>query len=166
MRLLVVHPMPSARPVPLLHPVLACGALVAVLDLGLAVAWWRMEGVAATRTLQAIAEWVMGPAAYAGGSATAFAGALLYGVLMCALAALYRVLARAFPLLLRRPVLCGALYGIAMYLLVFGVAVPALIGRPAFSPPHWMAVCALAYMFLIGVPCAWFARLPASRQAR
>ena len=166
MRLLVVHPMPSVRPVWLPHPVLACGALVTVLDLGLAVAWWRTQGVPATQTLQAIAEWVMGPAAYLGGIATAFAGALLYGALMCALAALYRALARAFPLLLHRPVACGALYGIAMYLLVFGVAVPALIGRPAFSPPHWMAVCALAYMFLIGVPCAWFARLPASRQAR
>ncbi|WP_407354250.1 hypothetical protein [Luteimonas sp. R10] len=142
------------------HPIWLCGVLTATLDLGLAIAFWAAEGVSAGRVLQGVAAWVLGPAAYSGGAATALLGTLLYTGLMCALAAGYRVLARRHGALLHRPLLGGALYGAAAYLLIFGLAVPALTSAPAFTRPDWALVCLLAYMFLIGVPCALFARLP------
>lgn len=141
-------------------PVLACGALTTGLDLAVAVAYWTSRGSSGERVLQSIAGWLLGPSAYAGGWVTALAGAALYLCLMCAVAAGYRRLVARHPDLHRRPVLHGALYGATMYLLVFGVVVPALTLRPAFGPPDWIAVCALAWMLLIGVPCALFARVP------
>lgn len=142
------------------HPVLLCGALTTVLDLALAIAFWAAEDVSAGRVLQGVAAWGLGPAAYAGGATTALFGVLLYTGLMCALAAAYRGLARRHDALLRRPLLGGALYGAAAYLLIFGLVVPALTSAPGFVRPDWAVVCLLAYMFLIGVPCALFARLP------
>ncbi|NZA26673.1 hypothetical protein H0E84_09770 [Luteimonas sp. SJ-92] len=142
------------------RPVLLCGIVAATLDLAVAIAFWAAEGMPAGRVLQAIAAWLLGPAAYSGGTATALFGVLLYTGLMCALAAGYRGLARRHGALLRRPLLGGALYGAAAYLAIFGLAVPVLTSAPAFVRPDWTLVCLLAYMFLIGVPCALFARLP------
>ena len=146
---------------PGLHPAVACGLLAATLDLTLAGAWWAAEGVPPVRVLQAVAEWAIGARAYGMGMASAAFGVVFYAALMCVLAALYRGLSRGFPVLLRHAVACGAAYGLAMYLLLFGAILPALVGRPLFGPQAWMAACMLAYMFLIGVPCALFARVPA-----
>lgn len=158
MHAIAFHALPRApRSRRTLNGVLACGTLAAGLDLGLAMLWWHPLGVAPARVLQSIAEWTIGPSAYAGGAATAVLGLLVYWALMCALAAGCRVLARRIPLLARHPLPCGALYGLAAYVAIFGFLVPASIGRPAFGPPAWAMACALAYAFLIGVPCAWFA---------
>ncbi len=166
MRLLAIPSAADALPRPALHPVLACGLLAASLDMALAFAWWLPRGTSPVQVLQSIAAWFAGPAAYAGGAATALAGGLLYVGLMCALAAGYRGLARSLPLLRRHPLPCGALYGALAYLLVFGALVPALTRHTAFAgSAGWNAVCLLAYAFLIGVPCACFARLPARRAA-
>jgi hypothetical protein len=148
------------------HPAIACGVIIAALDLGLAIAWWRQEGVSGTRVLQSIAEWGMGPFAYDGGILTAVVGLLLYAALMCVLAALYRLLAGTCPWLGRHPAISGALYGVTMYLLVFGLAVPALVDRQVIGSPEWTLVCILAYMFVIGIPCALSARIPWRTAAR
>lgn len=140
-----------------LDDVLACGAITAGLDLGLAMLWWHPLGVAPARVLQSIAEWTIGPSAYAGGGATAALGLLVYWAIMCMLAASFRILAKRIPFLKQYPLPCGALFGLAAYVAIFGFLVPASIGRPAFGPPAWAMTCALAYAFLIGVPCAWFA---------
>jgi hypothetical protein len=158
-------PFHAALP-PGLHPAVACGLLATVLDLALAIVWWAFEGMPPQRVLQSIAEWVLGARAYGMGMASAVFGAALYATLICAIAAAYRGLAQRFPALSRRPLLYGSAYGLAMYFLVFGALVPALLQRPAFGGPAWMVACMLAYMFLIGVPCALFARIPAQRGRR
>ena len=145
------------RALPPLLAVLACGLLTSTLDLGLAFAWWAHEGVSAARILRGIAAWTLGPGARDGGVATALYGLAFYVVLMCWLAATYRLLACKFPRITHAPVTHGALYGLAAYLLLFGAILPALTQRDAFGPPAWALVCALAWMFLIGVPCALFA---------
>jgi hypothetical protein len=145
----------AARPIPWLL-LAALGA--AALDLGFAVSFWASEGVPAIRVLQSIATWVLGRAAFEGGMATAALGTLLYVALMWTLAVLYRGLTRRFPQMLRQPIRFGLAYGALMYGLVFHICVPLLTAAgPASQRPDWIVACVVAYMVLVGLPCAWAA---------
>jgi hypothetical protein len=89
---------------------------------------------------------------------TAVLGVLLYGQLLWGVATLYDALARRYPLLWRRPLACGAVYGIAAYVAIFQLLAPALTGmRPAVAP-LWTATCLLAYATVVGIPCALCSR--------
>jgi hypothetical protein len=146
----------AARPVPWL---LLAAIAAAALDLGFAVLFWAVEGVPAVRVLQSIATWLLGRAAYQGGIATAVLGTLIYIALMWALALLYRGLSRSFPRLLRQPIRFGLAYGALMYGLVFHIGVPLFTAAgPSSQRPDWIVACVVAYMVLVGLPCAWAAR--------
>jgi hypothetical protein len=152
----------ATRPLPWL---LLAAVAAAVLDLGFAVLFWAAEGVAPIRIPQSIAGWLLGRAAYQGGIATAVLGTLVYTALMWALALLYRGLSRAFPRLLRQPVRFGLAYGALMYGLVFHIAVPLFTAAgPSSQRPDWIVACAVAYMVLVGLPCAWAARRAADSE--
>ncbi|KAF1716608.1 hypothetical protein [Pseudoxanthomonas wuyuanensis] len=151
----------TARPVPWL---LLAAVYATALDLGFAALFWAGEGVAAIRIPQSIASWLLGRAAFDGGLATAMLGTLVYLALMWALAALYSRLSRIFPRLLRQPNRFGLAYGALMYGLVFHVGVPLLTAAgPASQRADWIAACVLAYMVLVGLPCAWASRWAAGR---
>lgn len=153
-------PLSPALPVLFWLVLLATGA--AMLDLGLAVAWFGARGVPAERVFQSMASWVLGRSAYHGGIATVVFGGLFYTGVVAAVMAWYRVLARRWPLLLARPLSLGALYGGLMYLLIFLLIVPHVTAAsPAPHPLAWHALCVAAYALLVGIPAALLARLPA-----
>lgn len=146
----------SAIPFPWL---LLGGYTVAAFDLIFAIVWWAPHGVPATRILQTIAVWVLGPAAYAGGMASALLGAVLYGHLMWGIVAFYNWLAKRHPVLLRHPVSCGAAYGVLAYVFIFHCLGPLLSGTAAdYSDAGWIAACVAVFMTLVGIPCALFSR--------
>lgn len=136
------------------------GVLVGSADLVFAAAYWAPQGLPPIRIPQSIAAWILGAdVAHAGGWITALAGMVLYFYLTTSMVAGYHVLSRRHAVMLRRPLLAGALYGAAMYVLLFKVAVPLWRGMPAPAEPvAWTIACTLAYMVLIGIPCALFAR--------
>lgn len=159
-------PFPSARPdglgsLSLIGPfwLIAGGVLAAMLELGFAIAWWAPQGGSATRVLQSVAAWWIGRDAFAGGASTALLGGLLYCQMMIAVVALYAFAAQRWPLLLQRPLLCGSAYGAAMYVLALEVAVPLFAAYPAGDRSlAWRLACLVAYMLLVGVTAALFAR--------
>lgn len=151
------------RPLPWL---LIGGYTVAALDLLCAAVYWAPHGVGAGRILQTIATWCLGPAAYTGGLASAAFGAVFYGHLMWGVVALYHALARRHPVLLRRPILCGAGYGAIAYFAIFAGLAPLLTGKPAnLGDAPWILTCIVVYTTLVGIPCALFSRAAAARHA-
>lgn len=136
------------------------GAAAAVADLALAALYWSGHGSTGLRVLQSIAAWAMGPAAYQGGWASAGFGVLLYIGTLSAVMAAYQHLSRRFHVLVRRPVLCGALYGALMYWLIFHLFVRYFSAAVTHALPwQWEALCYAVYIGLIGVPCALLARM-------
>lgn len=136
------------------------GYTVATFDMLFAIAYWAPHGVSATRILQTIATWVLGPAAYSGGTTSALLGAALYGHLMWGVVAFYNWLGKRHPVLLRRPVPCGAAYGVLAYAFIFHVMGPLLSGTAAdYSDAGWIAACVVVFMILVGIPCALFSRM-------
>jgi hypothetical protein len=136
------------------------GTALALLDLAFAMAFWAWHDVPPIRIPQSIAAWVIGlPTAHAGGMATAMLGLLLYVGVVCAVVATYRAASRAWPVLWQRPLRCGPVYGLLMYVLIFELAVPSL--SLAGATPRrldWTIACVIGYMLLIGLPTALIAR--------
>lgn len=143
---------------------LLAGLWAASADLTVAAVYWAPQGLRPERLLQSVASWTLGNDALAGGAVTAAYGALFYWCAMSLFASAYRLASHACPKLLRRPILCGALYGALVYGLVFNVLLPLFSASPSYSEPHgeWELVCLLTFSTLIGIPFAVFARLAAS----
>jgi hypothetical protein len=117
------------------------------------------RGVLPSRVLQSVASGLLGNDAYQGGAPTAALGlALHFGIALVA-AAVYYLASRYLPVLVRRPVLCGAAYGAAIFAFMNLVVIPlSRIGpRPA---PVFIVLSTglLVHMFLIGVPIAFASR--------
>ena len=136
------------------------GLSVGSADLLFAMAWWAQSGAPPARILQSIWAWIVGrDAAFAGGAASALAGAALYYALMSSIVAIYHGVAREQRVLRERPVLAGALYGSAVFVVVHLVIVPLFSAAPPkHFPLDWNLACLLAHMVLIGIPAAWMAR--------
>ncbi|GAA5071757.1 hypothetical protein [Lysobacter panacisoli] len=136
------------------------GLAVGSLDLVFAIAWWAPSGTAPIRIPQSIASWVIGrDAAFAGGMTTALFGALLHYYVMTAIVAIYHVAARDNPVLRRRPLLMGALYGALWFTVIHVIAVPMF----SAAPPRrflldWNLACLLVHMVAVGIPAALMAR--------
>src|SRR3546814_15823867 len=139
--------MPSMLSAPTLHSVmrdrvrplprlLLGGYTVATLDMLCATAYWAPHEVLASRVLQLISAWFLGPAAFSGGIATAAPGAFLYGYPMWGVVALYHANARRRPVLLRRTILCGAAYGAIAYFGYFAGPESLLTGQRANTAHH------------------------------
>ena len=135
------------------------GYVAALLDLSAAAAYWVPRGLPLRRIPQGIASWLLGPAAFSGGAFTAVLGFLLYGQLLWGVATLYDAIARRHPVLLRRPLACGALYGLVAYVAIFQVLAPLLTGARPAAGPAWTGTCLLAYAAVVGIPCALFSRV-------
>ena len=79
---------------------------------------------------------------------------------------MYWLASRLWPVLMRRPIVCGALYGIGVYLVMNYVVIPlSATSRPRFLL-SWVVCSLIVHAFLIGVPAAFFARTALEAKAK
>jgi len=157
----------GSRPLPAWAWVACGGVAIGLSDLAFAALYWFLHsGLAPIRVPQSIAGSVLGTAAArAGGIATALAGAALYCVVAAAMVAGYLRLSAWRPAVHARVAFSGAMYGLAMYVLLFRIALPLAVPdrSPASAMPlSWTAACLAAYAG-IGIGCALLARAKAAR---
>lgn len=149
---------------------LALGTLtVGTLDLLDAFVFFGLRGVQPHRILQGIAGGLLGPASFQGGSATVALGLVLHFFIAFCIVATYLTASRRWPVLVTRPLLYGALYGVSAYLVMSRVVVP-LSGAGGGAPTLPVMVNGvLIHIFGVGIPSALAARAaaaPAYRTAR
>ena len=82
---------------------------------------------------QSVAAGLLGKSSYEGGPATALLGLLLHFLIAFFMALVYVRAARRLRVLAQRPLVMGALYGIALYLAMNFVVVP--LSAIGFRPP-------------------------------
>lgn len=149
----------TARPV-FWPQVLLGGLLVAIGDIVFATTvWFSWDAAGIERVFQTIAVGVLGQASYDGGASSATLGAALHVLMAVSFVAIYTLVARANPALLRRPIALGMAYGVVLYVVMNFVVMPlSRVGRsPSFAHPDTILYSVLAHM-LFGVICVWFAR--------
>lgn len=145
---------------------IALGALaVGALDGLDAIVVWALRGVGPQRVFQGIAAGLLGPDAFQLGAPAAALGLALHFLIATAVVAVYVLASRKRPALLRRPVLGGAGYGVAVWLVMNFAVIPLAFDRaPRFSAAM-VANGLFAHVFLVGLPAAWAARRAARRAA-
>jgi hypothetical protein len=142
-----------------LSPVLLGGALAGTLDIVYACVFWAVKAdVPARRIFQSVAAGLLGRASFDGGWRTALLGLVLHYGIALTMAATYALAAARRPVLVRRPVLLGAGYGLVLYAVMNYLVVPLSRAGTGSRDPLWTGLSILVHMFLIGVPIALFAR--------
>jgi uncharacterized membrane protein YagU involved in acid resistance len=116
------------------------------------------NGTTPIRIFQSIAAGLLGRASFSAGLHSAALGAILHYVVAAGIATTYIVASGWMPVLKRRWVLCGALYGICAYFFMNLVVIPlSAIGpqRLTLSPPFFNGI--FIHIFGVGLPTAWVA---------
>jgi uncharacterized membrane protein YagU involved in acid resistance len=114
-----------------------------------------LRGVGPVRVLQSVASGLLGRAAAEGGLATAALGALLHFLIAFIWAAVYWLASRRLKVLVERPVVCGLLYGVLVYFLMYFVVLPlSAIYFPLTRTASSILLNAAGHMLLVGLPIA------------
>jgi hypothetical protein len=100
------------------------GLVAGALDISFAFIFYGLHGASPAGILRGIAGGVLGPGANTMGGWSVVLGAVLhFSICVCA-AFVYLRVSRNFPLLIRQPWLCGAAFGVAMYIFMHFVVIP------------------------------------------
>ena len=139
------------------------GLVVGGLDLVDAIVFFGTLGATPVRILQSIAAGLLGRDASRGaGLASAALGLALQLFNGFLIVAFYYLASRVFPILTRRPVIGGLVYGPLVHLFMYFVVIPlSAIGKPSNSPAI-MANGLLGHALLVGLPAALVSRRAAS----
>jgi uncharacterized membrane protein YagU involved in acid resistance len=128
-----------------------------VLDIAAVFAFWLARGVPPDAILRSIATSVLGEAAMSGGAGAAALGLALHVFVSFLFAAAYVIAALRLPVLKRRPVTFGVLYGALAYVIMtFGVVPMSLATFGQSWPPPLLNLAASVsiHLFLFGLPIA------------
>jgi hypothetical protein len=135
--------------------VVAGGLIAGTLDIVYACVYWALKrDVPAQRILQSVAAGLLGEASFDGGWATAALGLTLHYLIAVSMSVVYYLAARRLPLLRRRPLVCGAGYGLLLYAVMNYVVVPLSAAGPGSKDPLWIALTIAVHALLIGIPIA------------
>jgi hypothetical protein len=135
------------------------GLLAGVGDIAFAFVTAGLSGVGPVRVLQAVAGGLLGRTALAGGLAAAALGAVLHFFIAFVWAAVYWLASRRLRVLVRRPFVCGLLYGAVVYFFMAFVVLP--LSAIYFKPSRELSsilLNAAGHMLLVGLPIALAAR--------
>jgi hypothetical protein len=142
-----------------LDTILYGGLAVGVLDGLFALVFYGLIlGVKPLRIFQSVASGLLGRASYEGGTRTFLLGVLLHFVVAFCIAAVYYLLSLKLPVLVRRAVVSGLVYGLLAYLVMNYVVVPLSAIGPRPTPLSAFLPAFIAHAFLVGLPVALLAR--------
>ncbi len=150
------HPSEGSRAA---RAILWGGLLAGVGDIAFAFVVNGLRGVGPVRVLHSVAGGVLGPAAREGGLASAALGGVLHFLIAFCAAAVYWLASRGLGVLVRRAVVCGLLYGVAVYIFMSFVVVP--LSAAYYTPsraPSALLLNSAGHMLLVGLPIALAAR--------
>jgi hypothetical protein len=127
--------------------------VVGILDISSALIVWWTRNMTPARGLQGIAAGLLGPKSTQGGIATAMLGLAIHFFIALAVVTIFYLASQKIPLLIQHPVICGLLYGIAVYLVMYWIVLPMTF--PTFHHRLGNDLPAIAiHIALIGLPTA------------
>lgn len=141
------------------HAILWGGLAAGILDLTFAITYSSLRGSTPLRLLHSVASGVLGAAAFDGGRGAAALGVLLHFTIAFGACTVFFLASRRLPLLVARPVVCGALCGIAVYFFMQLVVLPlsAVPWTPTFTVRGIVSGFA-AHVLCVGLPIALLVR--------
>ena len=139
--------------------VLLGGLVAGTFDITYACTFWYLKrGVLPTRVFQSVASGLLGDASFTGGGRTAALGLVLHYFIATCMAITYYLFARKWADLWQKPWVYGPLYGVLLYGIMNYIVVPLSAANPGSRNLTWVLLSIAVHAFLIGTPCALFAR--------
>lgn len=141
----------SAKKSHALAAIFAAGVVAGLCDITAAFVTWAPRGIMPSRILKGIASGLLGPQAFKGGIATAALGLALHFLIAVSAAAVFYAASRKLSFMTRRPILCGVLYGVAVYFVMYWIVMP--LSR--FHPGHTLSssiVAIVTHIVCVGLP--------------
>ncbi|MBV8855585.1 MAG: hypothetical protein JOZ02_01370 [Acidobacteria bacterium] len=131
------------------------GLLAGLGDITFAFVVNGLRGAGPVLVLQSVASGLLGAAAKEGGWATAALGGVLHFLIAFIWATVFWLLSRQLRFLVQHPVVCGLLYGFAVYAFMYLVVLPlsAAYFKPTFTP-YTVSLNGAGHMLLVGLPIA------------
>lgn len=138
-----------------LKTILLATAVAGTLDILAAII---QAGGAAGSVLRSVAAGPLGDGAAAGGTGMALAGLVIHFLLMAVIAAVFVFAAARLPILRRRPLIWGPLYGLCVWVVMYLIVLPARwpAGFPLTDPVQ-IAWAIAFHTLLVGLPIALIA---------
>jgi uncharacterized membrane protein YagU involved in acid resistance len=124
------------------------------MDITAALLVYGSMGLPPLRLLQGIAGGILGPKTFAGGPATAVLGLFLHFVIAFGAATVYFATSRTLPILLQQAVLCGALYGIAVYFFMNRIVIPLSRATKYPFSVKMTLIGVIIHIVCVGLPIA------------
>jgi hypothetical protein len=139
--------------------VLLGGLVAGTFDITYACTFWYLKrGVLPTRVFQSVASGLLGDRSFTGGWRTAALGLVLHYFIATSMAVTYYLFARKWSELWGKPWVYGPLYGVLLYGIMNYIVVPLSAANPGSRNLTWVLLSIAVHAFLIGTPCALFAR--------
>jgi len=133
--------------------ILLGGLIAGTLDITAAFVSSGLQGRSPMIVLQAVASGVLGESSFRDGSSSAALGLMSHFLIAFGAAAVYYAASRKLKFLVQRAIVCGPLYGVAIYLFMNFVVVPlsAVPFKFKYAPSAVMIGLAV-HMLCIGLP--------------
>jgi hypothetical protein len=145
---------------PAIKTVLTAGLVAGTLDLALAISYFAVTVHAPIVAVPlAVASGLLGRQAYSLGTPAAVLGIALHFFIALTVAGIYFAASRTLRILTRRPIVCGAAYGIGVFLVMQYIVLP-LSARPGprrFTT-GWFIADVASHIFFIGITIALITR--------
>ena len=139
--------------------VLVGGSIAGTLDIIFAISFAGYRGVPPVRLLQTVASGLLGDTAFSGGIPAAVLGLALHFGISYSWAGIFLMAARRLPKLVRRPILSGILFGVAVFFTMRLVVLPlSAFPYPVSFNPLATTLDLMSHTMLFGVPIALAAR--------
>jgi hypothetical protein len=140
--------------------VLLGGFVVGTLDALDAIVFFGVRaGATPDRIFKGIAAGLFGPGARSGGWPMVIAGVLCHYVIATLIVLTAVAIGRLFPVLVRRPLISGPVFGVAAFLVMNLVVIPnSAIGAGGLPTGAGLANGLLIHVFGVGIPAVFAAR--------
>lgn len=147
----------------ILKPILIGGLIAGTFDITYACVFFGLRNhVSPIRILQSVARGALGARAFQGGLKTAALGLFFHFLIALTAAAVYVFGSRALRFMITQAIVCGILYGLSVYLFMYGIVmrVSAIHSTTLPWSYPWAVLIPnlLIHMFGIGLPIALVAR--------
>ena len=123
-----------------------------VMDITAAFVVYGYFGAKPVRLLQGIAGGILGPRTFQGGFATAALGLFCHFFIAFSAATVFYFASRYLPALFQYAVLCGALYGVAVYFFMNRIVVPLSNAAKQPFSLKFMFIGIVIHIFCVGLP--------------
>jgi hypothetical protein len=130
------------------------GLSAGVLDITAAFVNSGLRGRSPMWVLQSIAGGLLGVDSFKGGLPAAVLGAIIHFFIAFVACTVYYLASRRIEFLVQRAVVAGVLYGVMVYLFMYGVVLPMTFHRSFFSPLSAVLTGLMIHIVCVGLPIA------------